>query len=356
MLIYLQPSAQEKVLSLFHFALNRGGMMFLGPSESLRHLDNDFETVNKPWRIYRKHSESRVAVERKSTPPRASASSVMPLGAAAPRGGAPVRYSITQLLGTYDTLLEELMPPSLLVDDHGELVHTFGGAARFLKLQDGRQGLDVFEMVDAELKMLLMSGLQRALKEQSAIVFNGARLGGETYKVTVRRVQNKRGPGAHALISFQAMQEEPVRPTPEIEIDLRQVSQEQLAALEAELSRTKESLQAATEGLETSNEELQAANEELLASNEELQSTNEELQSVNEELYSVNAEYQRKIADLTELTNDMDNLLSSTDIGTVFLDAQLRIRNFTSRAAEVFRLLPHDIGRPIANLTHSMEY
>jgi two-component system CheB/CheR fusion protein len=139
-------------------------------------------------------------------------------------------------------------------------------------------------------------------------------------------------------------------------LDVSEISHEQQSLLEAELKYTKENLQSVTEELESSNEELQAANEELLASNEELQSTNEELQSVNEELYSVNAEYQRKISDLTELANDMENLLASTDIGTVFLDSQLRIRNFTARAAEVFQLLPHDIGRPIENLTHSMDY
>ncbi|HYP90964.1 MAG TPA: PAS domain-containing protein, partial [Polyangiaceae bacterium] len=159
----------------------------------------------------------------------------------------------------------------------------------------------------------------------------------------------------HFLVSFELneLDSERAKPT---DVDLAEVSREQLNALEAELKYTKENLQSASEELESSNEELQAANEELLASNEELQSTNEELQSVNEELYSVNAEYQRKISDLTELANDMENLLASTDIGTVFLDSQLRIRNFTARAAEVFQLLPHDIGRPIANLTHNLEY
>src|SRR4029077_13175783 len=134
---------------------------------------------------------------------------------------------------------------------------------------------------------------------------------------------------------------------PQTEIELDPVSREQLAALEGELSHTKENLQAAIEELETSNEELQASNEELHASNEELQSTNEELQSVNEELYTVNAEYQRKIAELVELTNDMDNLLSSTEVGTIFLDAQLKIRKFTPQIAETFDLVLHDVGRSI---------
>jgi two-component system CheB/CheR fusion protein len=359
MLIYLQPPAQEKVLSLFHFALNRGGMMFLGPSESLGHLDHDFETIHKTWRIYRKFSDSRMPVDARSShasKPATAAGMARP-GVLLPGALGSARYSVTQLLGTYDALLEELMPASLLLDDRGELIHAFGGAARFLKLRDGRQGLDVFEMVESDLKMLLMSGVQRALNDSSAIVFKGVDLEDGSYKITVRRIQGKKSAAPHVLVAFEPMQGEVPRPRlAESEIDIRQVSREQLGALEVELSRTKENLQAATEELESSNEELQAANEELLASNEELQSTNEELQSVNEELYSVNAEYQRKITDLTELANDMDNLLSSTDIGTIFLDRELRIRKFTPQIAGNFNLLPTDVGRPIEAFTYAVDH
>ena len=129
-------------------------------------------------------------------------------------------------------------------------------------------------------------------------------------------------------------------------VDFSQLNRDQFHDLELELRYTKESLQATVEELETSNEELQATNEEFVASNEELQSTNEELHSVNEELYTVNAEYQKKIAELTELTNDMDNLLVSTAVHTVFLDEDLRIRKFTPEMAEVFNLMPQDLGRP----------
>jgi two-component system CheB/CheR fusion protein len=139
-------------------------------------------------------------------------------------------------------------------------------------------------------------------------------------------------------------------------VDLDQVSREQLATLESELGQTRESLQAAVEQLEASNEELQASNEELQSSNEELQSTNEELQSVNEELYTVNAEYQHKITELTEITNDMDNLLAATEIGTIFLDAEFKIRKFTPQVAQTFDLVPHDIGRSIETFAHRMDY
>jgi len=366
MLIYLQQPAQEKVLSRFHFALNRGGIMFLGPSESLGHLDHDFETIHKQWRIYRKFSDTRVPFDRKaphgpygshgSKPNSTRLGAAGAAGAETPGQRGTARYSVTQLLGTYDALLDELMPPSLLVDDRGELLHSFGGATQFLKLRDGRHGLDAFEMVDPELRMVLIGGLQRALQSDTAIVFRGVHIDDQPYKVTVRRVQNKKFQGSHVLISFELLDAAPPLEQIETEIDLRHVPREQLGALEAELSRTKENLQAATEELESSNEELQAANEELLASNEELQSTNEELQSVNEELYSVNAEYQRKIADLTELANDMDNLLSSTDIGTIFLDRELKIRKFTPQIAETFNLLPGDVGRPIETFTYAVEH
>ena len=136
---------------------------------------------------------------------------------------------------------------------------------------------------------------------------------------------------------------------------MSRASQERLLTVEAELVYTKENLQATIEELETSNEELQATNEELVASNEELQSTNEELHSVNEELYTVNAEYQKKIGELTEMTADMDNLLSSTDVGVIFLDRELCIRKFTPRMSQTFHLLPQDVGRRIDSFAHGID-
>ncbi len=352
MLIYLQPAAQQKVLSLFHFALNRGGIMLLGPSETPGPLGPDFETVDKQWRMYRKYHDRRVQVDSRFQP--GSKSSAIPRAVPAAATG---RHPVSQLLGTYDALLDEFMPPSLLVTDRGELVHAFGGASRFLKVKDGRPGLDVFEMLDADLKMVLIGGLSRVLKEAAAVSFKGIQVDGAFHKVTMRKVEHRRGALPHVLILFEPMEETPRRPAPPAtEIDLSEASREQLRALEVELTDTKQSLQVTTEQLEASNEELQAANEELLASNEELQSTNEELQSVNEELYSVNAEYQRKIADLTELGNDMENLLSSTDIGTIFLDRELKIRKFTPQIAESFNLVSHDVGRPIETFTYAVDH
>jgi two-component system, chemotaxis family, CheB/CheR fusion protein len=355
LLIYLQPPAQRKALSLFHFALKRGGTLLLGPSENPGTLTDDFETIDAHWRLYRKYRDLRLPPDARPTTPPA------PRGRLAPPEVAAARAPITQVMATYDALLEDFMPPSLLVNDQRELVHAFTGASRFLKPRDGRPSSDVLDMVEPDLKMVLTGGLQRALKERSTVVYKGMRLDADgeagVYDVSVRPVRSRRAGVAHLLVTFSPLDDQP-KPAParQTEIDLGQVSREQLSALEAELRYTKENLQATIEEFETSNEELQATNEELLASNEELQSTNEELQSVNEELYTVNAEYQRKIAQLTELTNDMDNLLSSTDVGTIFLDRELKVRKFTPRVAESFSLLAHDVGRPIDSFTHNIDH
>src|SRR4029079_18833176 len=242
---------------------------------------------------------------------------------------------------------------------HGELVHAFAGAGRFLHHRDGRQGLGVVDLVDPDLKLVLVGGLKRALSEHGAIVYSNVRLGdreGERfYKVTLQKIPNRNSGAPYLLVSFEAAG--PVdRPSADAQVEIDNASRDQLRVLEAELTHTRGNLQSAIEELETSNEELQSSNEELQTSNEELQSTNEELQSVNEELYTVNAEYQRKIGELTEMSNDMDNLLASTEIGTIFLDDQLRIRKFTPQVAEAFNLVPHDVGRTIDTFAHKLAH
>ena len=242
LLIYLQPPAQQRVLSFFHFALNQGGMLFLGPSESLGPLADGFEIIDKHWQLYRKGGEVRT-----------------PVGARRDRGSiitrpvvppvvAPARHSLGQLLSVYDTLLEETMPPSLLLNDRGELVHAIAGAARFLRVRDGRQSLDVLDLVDAELKMILAGGLKRALAERAPVVFNGVRVrpDDQLCRVTLRAIAGRTPGMRHVVVSFESPSSD-AKPasTPAIEIDVDQVSKQQLMALEAELGTTKESLQAA---------------------------------------------------------------------------------------------------------------
>jgi two-component system CheB/CheR fusion protein len=176
----------------------------------------------------------------------------------------------------------------------------------------------------------------------------------ETLKLAVKPVTIQSTGDEYFLISFETQKKKTVPTPPENSIDFDIASRDRLAELEDELRYTKENLQATIEEMETTNEELQATNEELVASNEELQSRNEELHSVNEELYTVNAEHQRKITELTEMTDDMDNLLRSTEIGTIFLDRSLRIRKFTPQIYHAFQILPQDVGRGIDTFSHNI--
>jgi two-component system CheB/CheR fusion protein len=356
LLIYLQPAVQKKVLSLFHFGLKTGGVLFLGPSESPGDLSDEFLTLDPHWKLYRKRRDIRLPAELR-----------LPLSATAPRwpaGNQPavapaLRPSDQQLLGTYDALLDEFMPPSLLVNEQHQLVQTFAGANRYLHLKEGRLSTDVLDLVDPELRIVLGGALPRVYHEKIPVTYKGLRLaapdGDHVVTVTVKPFVSRRTSVLHALI---LLEDQGLAPSPATgtEVGLEQASHEQLQAVETELRSTKENLQATIEELETSNEELQATNEELVASNEELQSTNEELHSVNEELYTVNAEYQKKIAELTQLTADMDNLLASTQVHTLFLDRHLCIRKFTPRIAETFHLVPQDIGRRIDSFTHNIDH
>jgi len=356
LLIYLRPHAQKKILSLFHFGLNAGGILFLGSSETPGDLSDEFDTVEERWRLYRKRRDVRLPAE--SWAPLASRPPKRPAARGGASGGQALGGTEREMLGLYDELLAQYMPPAVLVNSRWEVLQTFGGAGKLLQFTDGRLTVHLLELVQGDLKLALVGALQRVTKTGEPVAYSRVRvaLDGEPKQLRLG-VAPLRAGGADVryLVSFE--QEEPAPSAAAAEVatfDVDQVTHDRVQDLEQELSYTKENLQATIEELETANEELQASNEELVASNEELQSTNEELHSVNEELYSVNAEYQWKIRELTELTNDMDNLLASTEVHTLFLDRNLCVRKFTPKLAEAFNLLPQDVGRRIDAFAHNI--
>ncbi len=356
LLIYFLPPAQKKVLSLFHFGLKTGGALFLGPSEGPGDLADEFDTVNSRWKVYRKRRDVRLPTNIRLPVPLAphtlGSTGERPAGIAAPPPDAP-------LTAVLDMLLDECLTPTILVNDRRQVVRTFAGASRFLDLRDGWFSADVLDAVRPELRPVFAGALPRALGENIPVTFKGlpVRLpdGDRVIDVRVKPVQARRSADTYALITLTETGA-PTVPATAREMDLGEASREQVLSLEADLRSAKESLQATIEELETSNEELQATNEELTASNEELQSTNEELHSVNEELYTVNGEYQKKIEELTELSADVENLLASTEVHTVFLDRDLCVRKFTPKVADAFHLLPQDVGRRIDHFTHTIDH
>jgi two-component system CheB/CheR fusion protein len=368
MLIYFQPQAQRTVISLFHFGLASGGVLFLGASETPGPLSDEFDAIDDHWKIFRKRRDVHLLSQIR-----------LPLTRQAPRRPAIVDLPRTHapdplILQTYDQLLDRFMPPGFLIDEDGSLIDSFGSAEQLLKVQRRRPSRNLLDLINDDLRAPVSAALHRAIKDRAPVAYTGVHLppgcqlgsrhaaaepapdgaDGQRFTLTAEPLLHPRTGTRHVLITFQPDTAQSPLAQPS-SMPVIQASREHLDTLEAELAYTRETLQATIEELETSNEEMQATNEELVASNEELQSTNEELHSVNEELYTVNAEYQQKIMELKELNTDMAHLLEGTDVGTVFLDGDLRIRRFTSRIASVFRFQAFDIGRRISDFSHNIE-
>lgn len=355
-LIYLETKVQRRILSLFHFGLKTGGVLFLGPSETVGDLATEFDTLDRHWRIYSKRRDVRLpdAARMPMTPVLSSVirEKQTAFVATAPRGDREAWLS-----GAMEDLLARHVPPSIIINEFHELVHTFGDARKILMQPEGRPTLDALKMMSGELRTAVSAALHRAKSEDTPVVFKGIRVGsgddGRMYRITVEPY--RRANQSMYLICIEEMQQASKPDAIVQDFKINEFSNERIAQLERELSYTRETLQATVEELESSNEELQATNEELIASNEELQSTNEELHSVNEELYTVNSEHKQKIEELTQLTSDMDNLLKSTEIGTIFLDQDLRIRMFTPAISAAFNVMEQDVGRPIDHIAYKLD-
>lgn len=357
MLIYLNPTSQKKILSLFHFGLRRGGALCLGLSESIGALSEEFSAINDSHRIYRKEREAKLV------PDLFKSGSFERIRHAALPALAPSPNPTRGLLDVYDLLLGRHMPPSILVSSTHEVLHSFAGASKYLQQRDGRASTNIIDLVLPSLRASLLAAIRNveSSRQNASIVAkrpdgntNGNAETGEesdrAVRMTVEMVDVAETTGF--LIHFG---DAPAIVEDEDILEVRGSDSDQFEVVQQELHRTREELQNSAEQFQTANEELQSANEELTSSNEELQSTNEELHSVNEELYTVNGEHQRKIDELTELTADMDNLLNSTNIHTVFLDRGLFLRRFTPGVAEIFSFIPQDIGRQFAHFSYNLK-
>jgi two-component system, chemotaxis family, CheB/CheR fusion protein len=351
-LIYMQPELQQQVLRNLHFSLGSKGVLFLGEAETVGDFVEEFKPLNQKHKIYEKRRDIRLPlpikgldkITRRILPqpklPETSESRFEPM-----------------LNEAFSSFLGEQKASCLLVDRENKLFHIFNNSLEIIKLTTGRTTTDITKLVVSSLQLPLTTALHRAKRERRPVAYTGIQLkedgNSPSVKLKVTYHESNKLSGDFCMVVVQ----EENRPQP-IDGERFQADTEasqRIMELEYELQQTRENLQAVIEELETTNEEQQATNEELIASNEELQSTNEELHSVNEELYTVNSEYQSKIEELTELNNDIDNLLRSTDIGVVFLDRELKIRKFTPAAIVAINLVGADIGRPLGHITHNLD-
>ncbi len=352
-LIYMQPQLQQHVLRLLHFALAGQGILFLGSSETLGDLGEEFATLQPKWKLFRKRRDISLAIGQM-----ARQTTVSQLPATNHRKVKSDRALDRLLSDVFKYCLNEQPLTCLLVSQDNQLLRVFYNAAQLLEFPVGEAILDITEIVNPGLKLPLSTALHRAKRDREPVLYSGIKINrhGEELNVSLRvgsKIEN--AALEDYLIVVLEVEAPTASPKAIMRFDIDSEAANQLTELEYELQQTRENLQVTIEELETTNEEQQATNEELLASNEELQSINEELQSVNEELYSVNAEHQSKIQELTQLNNDIDNLLRSTDIGVIFLDSNLNIRKFTPAATQAINIKPNDVGRPIADITNNLD-
>jgi two-component system CheB/CheR fusion protein len=373
LLIYLEPLLQNRVASLFHYALRPGGYLVLGTSEGIGTATSLFALEDRNGKIFKKkatasHQLVTFSLDRQLDGPH---------NLRIPSKPSEAVWNSAEVQKEFDRrLLTDYAPAAVFINDDLDILHSRGNVGLFLKLAPGRASLSVLKMVREGLLFDLRNAIAQAKKENTA--------------VRKRKIQIKGGdgngdsPNSTRLVDIEVtpislpnlkehlfmvvFQESPRKvareapPRPSVVRRESSASRSHINKLESELAATKEYLQSLIETQESMNEELQSANEEILSSNEELQSTNEELetakeelQSANEELSTVNDELRSRNIEVNEINNDLTNLLDSIDIAVIMVGNDLTIRRFTPRAQQVYGLIPGDIGRPFFNVNPTIE-
>lgn len=351
LLIYFGQNLQKKLLPLFHYALNRDGLLILGNAETVGHFTELFEAIDGKARIFRRLTQSLAQAQLEFPGHHATI-------ALAPTNIEPLTSRDSLELLTDQLIQQTYAPPAVLVNAEGDILYFSGRTGKYLEPAAGKVNVNLHAMARPGLREALTGVIRNALRQSEPIRLNGLTIGTNggthTVDVVVQGVTSPEPLRGRVLVVFH---DQP--PVPASKGRRRTAN----APLAQELLQTREALRVAHEEMQTTIEEYKSANEELQSTNEELQSTNEELttskeelQSLNEELQTVNAELQSKVDELTGVRNDMTNLLNSTEIATVFLDNQLKLRRFTVHATHLFKLIPGDIGRPLSDIASDLEY
>jgi two-component system CheB/CheR fusion protein len=359
LLIYLEPALQKKVITLFNYSLNQGGIMLLGTAETLGNHTEGFDEV-----------DSRLKFFKRTVTPALHELIDFPSSFARARRVAPKEIPPAKVTENIQTLAEQIMlqrfaPASVLVNDKGDILFITGRTGKYLEPAAGKTNVNIFAMAREGLSEALPNAFRKAMQNFDPVFVRNIRVGmngGTQYvDITVQRIENPDSIRGNLIVVFADVAA--VEPDMANLATGKRKSTGRVKELAMKLQRSYEDLQSTREEMQTSQEELKSTNEELQSTNEELQSTNEELttskeemQSLNEELQTVNVELQSKIGDFVLANNDMKNLLNSTEIATLFLDRELNVRRFTDSITEIIKLRKTDIGRPFTELASSLLY
>jgi chemotaxis methyl-accepting protein methylase/PAS domain-containing protein len=359
LLIYLAPELQKKLLPLFHFSLNPGGLLILGSSESIGGHTRLFSAQSGKLRIFRRRETApgEVAV---AFPTSFAASPAQAHGAAPKAPPAPESLQVQ----ADRLLLQHYSPAAVLINDGGDILYISGRTGKYLEPAAGKANWNIFAMAREGLRHELLGAFQKAVRQKGEVTVRGIEIRGEgsvqAVDLTIEALTDPEALQGLVMVVFRDVT------TPEAESTGRgrtAAASGEAAEMKEEVRRAQEEVRALREEMQTSQEESRAINEELQSANEELQSTNEELttsreemQSMNEELQTVNTEQLARLDELAWATSDMNNLLNSTEIATVFLDKGLRVRRFTTGSERIYKLIPADVGRSLTDIVSTLLY
>jgi two-component system CheB/CheR fusion protein len=364
LLIYLDASMQKKILPLFYYSLQPGGLLMLGSSETVGTFTDLFAPLHARGKLFK----------RKDAPLSANHLTKLmnlPRGASTGHTAFPIAYpskkrtsDITELAQTL--LLEEYTPPCLIVNENGDIIFIHGRTGLYLEPSSGspQPNHNALDMAREGLRLALAAIIRKAATQETQISHNGVRVRSNGHYTMVnlraKRITEPESLRGLIWIVFEKLNDDiPLnkkakQPHKTEQID--EQSERELQFIKQNLQNTIEELETSNEELKSTNEELQSTNEELQSANEELETAKEEMQSLNEELHTVNSELETKINDLSHANDDMKNLLNNTGIATVFLDNNLNIKRFTVQVKKIIHLIQTDIGRPISDIVSELEY
>jgi two-component system CheB/CheR fusion protein len=363
LLIYLTSELQKKLLPLFHYTLNPGGVLFLGSAESIGSFNDLFSPVDAKWKLF----------ERREIPVARREPIEFPLSVLPYEVKVKVKDSTATQANIADmaqkVIFQSLVPPVVLINDKGDILYLTRRTGKYLEPPVGKANVNIYAMAREGLRAELGIAIRKALTDKTGITVRGLRVktNGSEQDINLRVMPLEEPEEMRGLMMVQF---EDIEAPLEGAAPSKKKKSKSTSGLEAinselekELQYTKEHLQTVIEEMETSQEELKSTNEELQSTNEELQSSNEELitskeemQSLNEELTTLNAELQSKNDELTETNNDMKNLLNTMQVPTIFLDNDLSIKRFTPNATKIISLIQGDIGRPITDIVTNLQY
>ena len=357
LLIYMTPVLQIKILSLFHYSLNSGGILFLGSAESIGSFTNLFKPMNSQVQLYYRSESDKISIPIEFPSSYVSAQSLV----------LKQLKPVENLAMMADKLiLQKYSPAAVVTNEKGDIVYISGRTGKYLEPAAGKANMNIFAMAREGLRYPLVDAFNKALSGKNTVSIKSVVVKTEgndqTVDFTVQSIKEPKAMRGKVIIVFTDVVTQPKANEPET-TRYTTANDEYLIKLEQELQyasqeviATREEMQSSQEELKSANEELQSMNEELQSTNEELTTSKEEMQSINEELQVVNYELLSKVDELSRTNEDIKNLLNSMEIATVFLDSEMHIKRFTNQMAENSNLIHSDVGRPITDIASDLFY